>query len=93
MQDHPKIYFWGPWTPTERNRVASAVQTFDHERGLGNTLPGESRPWVAVMHELPGSGRYCFASRIGIRSSFTGTSIPELCASIEDAATDHLSDD
>jgi hypothetical protein len=82
MQDLPSIHFWGPWTPTERHTIAEAIDHFESRHKLSEpTLPAV-RPWIAVVHDLPNDGRYCFASRIGIANAFTGTSARDLAEAI-----------
>lgn len=86
MQDLPSIHFWGPWTPTERRRVAEAINDFESRHHLFAPAAASGRPWIAVVHDMPNNGRYCFASRIGLTEAFTGTSAQSLADTIH--ATD-----
>jgi len=82
MQDLSLIHFWGPWTPDERHELAEAIHDFESRHHLTRPTSPSGRPWIAIIHDLPDNGRYCFASRIGIMKAFTSTSTTGLADTI-----------
>jgi len=86
MQHHASIHFRGPWEAEERSEIARAAERFDLAQGVPHTIVAGGRRWVAVIHELSPSHRYCFASRIGIDTAFTGSSVSKLADAIRTSA-------
>jgi hypothetical protein len=85
-EDSVGIHFSGSWLDEERQRLRTAIRTFeDTWRQSARSSSSDTRYWVLV-HESPPWGAYYFAHRLDVHDSLTGPSAAKLAETIEEAA-------